>query len=166
MHASAAPLLRAGALLQARRMLRSRATIVVLIAAAACASRAPTPATPAEPPAPAAAPVDPTLRAPGGQDTVVQIVTMTLKPEAEQPFVEYATAFAERVYASEPGTLTYVLTKHPTEPHTYVWFERYKDADAAKAHTSTPAMADAMAKLRGWLAKPPVIVVYPQVAPR
>ena len=45
-----------------------------------------------------------------------------------------ARAFADLVYANEPGTLLYVLTKHPTREHTYVWVERYRNAVAAERH--------------------------------
>lgn len=41
--------------------------------------------------------------------------------------------FAEKVHANEPGTLLYVLTKHPDEPHTYLWIERYRDQTALRS---------------------------------
>ena len=60
-----------------------------------------------------------------------------------------ARAFADLVYANEPGTLLYVLTKHPTREHTYVWVERYRDAVAAERHRDSSYMAEVRPKFAG-----------------
>lgn len=100
----------------------------------------------------------------GNKDSVTLLVTVTLKPESEQSFLAYVPDLV-RMSLEEPGVILYVMTKHPTEPHTYVAVERYRDAAAFKAHNESPHMADAMAKLPGWITKPPQVVPLSQIAP-
>jgi quinol monooxygenase YgiN len=50
---------------------------------------------------------------------------MTVKAEHEQEFLNYAANTARTVHENEPDTILHVLHKHPTEPYTYVWVERY-----------------------------------------
>ena len=44
----------------------------------------------------------------GNEDVVTLLVTMTVKPEYEQEFLDFAAYFAEKVHADEPDTLLYV----------------------------------------------------------
>lgn len=74
----------------------------------------------------------------GNSEVVTLIVEMTVKPEYEQEFLDYVASFVEKVHANEPGTLLYVLTSHPTEPHTYLWVERYRNQEALQAHMEAP----------------------------
>jgi quinol monooxygenase YgiN len=102
----------------------------------------------------------------GNSDTITLIVTMTFKPEHEQEFVELAAATAQTVHEQEPGTILYVLHQHATAPHSYVWVERYRDAEALQAHTQAPYMAEAMNKLPNWFSKPPELIQLSQIVPR
>jgi quinol monooxygenase YgiN len=101
----------------------------------------------------------------GSAGTVTVIGTMKVKPEHEQEFVETATRLVETVHEQEPGTILYVLHKHPSEAHTYVRVERYRDAQAHEAHQATPYFAAAVAKLPDWLAGPPKFEDFRQLAP-
>jgi quinol monooxygenase YgiN len=87
----------------------------------------------------------------GGSEAVTLVVTMEIKPEFEAAFLEEAAQFAEKVYANEPGTLLYVLTKHPTREHTYVWVERYRDNAAGEAHRGTSYMAEIRPRLQEYV---------------
>jgi quinol monooxygenase YgiN len=104
----------------------------------------------------------------GNADVVIQLVTMTVKPEYEQEFLDFAAYFVEKVHANEPGTLLYVLTKHPTEPHTYLWVERYRDQAAAQAHAEAPYFGEAMSRIQDpkWWAKPGELLLLTQVVPQ
>jgi quinol monooxygenase YgiN len=82
------------------------------------------------------------------------VSTMTFKPEHEQEFLDLALPFVAKVRALEPDTLLYVLARHPTEPHTFVWIERYPSQAAFTAHKNTPYMKEAFPIVLGWLAKP------------
>ena len=104
----------------------------------------------------------------GDSDVVTQVVTMAVKPEYEQEFLDLASHTVNEVHANEPGTLLYVLTKHPTEPHTYVWVERYRNQEALKAHGETPYIAEAMSRVQDpeWWAKPHEMLQLAQVMPK
>lgn len=101
----------------------------------------------------------------GDANVVTLVVTMTIHPDKEREFVDFAAATVHKVHESEPGALLYALHRHPTEPHTYVWVERYRNAEALSAHTEAPYMVDAMSKLPGWLSAPPELVQLSQISP-
>lgn len=101
----------------------------------------------------------------GDASVVSLVVTMTLKPEREAEFLAAAREIAAKVHAGEPGVLLYALTRHPTEPHTYVWVERYADAAALDSHGQAPYMKEVLSLLPGWLARPPVMLKLAQVLP-
>ena len=104
----------------------------------------------------------------GNADVVTQLVTMTLNPEYEQEFLDFAAYFAEKVHANESGTLLYVLTKHPTESHTYVWVGRYRDHAALQAHGEAPYFSEVISRMQdpAWWAKPGEILLLTQVVPQ
>ncbi len=102
----------------------------------------------------------------GDSNVITLIVTMTIKPEHEAEFVAFATSIAQAVHAREPGTILYVLHEHPTEPHTYVWVERYRDPEALSAHQQAPYIAEAMSRLPNWLSKAPELTQLKQIAPK
>lgn len=101
-----------------------------------------------------------------GDSAVITLVgTMTVVAEREDEFLELATRTARAVHEREPGTILYALHRHPTEPHAYVWVERYRSAEALKAHNEAPSIAEAMAKLPNLLSKPPELIQMNQVVP-
>ena len=130
--------------------------LLFAIALTAACSKPPAPQAPA-PQAP------PSLH--GSRNVVSLVVTMAIKPEHEQEFLELARVTAAKVHSDEPGVLLYVLTKHPTEPSTYVWLERYRDAAAVEAHMQSAHLKAALTKLPGLLAKPPQGMKLEQVLP-
>jgi quinol monooxygenase YgiN len=101
----------------------------------------------------------------GDSNVITLIGTMTVKAEHEQEFLNYAANTARTVHENEPGTILYVLHKHPTEPYTYVWVERYRDAEALEGHTNAPHIAEAMTRLPNWLSKPPELMELKQLLP-
>ncbi len=101
----------------------------------------------------------------GDSRVITLIGTMAIKPEHEHEFVDLAVRTAQTVHESEPGTVLYVMHKHPTKPHAYVWVERYRDAEALKAHTEAPHIAEAMGNLANWLSKPPELIQLSQIVP-
>lgn len=101
----------------------------------------------------------------GDSDVITLVGSMAIKPEHEREFVDFATRTVQTVHEKEPGTILYVLHKHPTEPYTYVWVERYRDAEALKVHTEAPYIAEAMGKLPNWLSKPPELIQLNQIVP-
>jgi quinol monooxygenase YgiN len=73
----------------------------------------------------------------GDANTITLVVTIPIKPESEQAFLDTARDFISLVGDKEPGTLLYSVSKHPTQPHSVVWVERYRDQATADAHTET-----------------------------
>ena len=102
----------------------------------------------------------------GDGEAITLVVTMPVKAEREADFLDLCAAFAAWVHANEPGTLLYVLTKHPSREHTYVWVERYRDEAAMTAHRESPRLAEAFPKLRDCLDGAPEMLRLEQVGPR
>lgn len=90
---------------------------------------------------------------------------MSVKAEHEREFLDFATNTVRTVHEKEPGTILYVLHKHPTEPYTYVWVERYCSAEALEIHTNAAYIAEAMRRLPNWLSKPPDLIQLRQIVP-
>jgi len=102
----------------------------------------------------------------GDSNVVTLVVTVTIKPEQEQAYLDASREFILKVHQAEPGIVLYALNKHDSEPHTYVWVERYRDEAALADHVKTPHMAAIMSKVGDWLAKPPTILKLRQVLPQ
>jgi quinol monooxygenase YgiN len=101
----------------------------------------------------------------GDASTFTQLITMTVKPEEEQRFLETARRGVELVQANEPRVLLYVLTRHPDRAHTFVWVERYADEAAREHHGSMSYMAELLSVVRDCLAAPPERLVLEQLEP-
>jgi len=106
---------------------------------------------------------DPTSQ--GNAATFTQLITMEIKPEEEQRFLETAHRGVELVQANEPGVVLYVLTRHPDRPHTFVWLERYENEAARELHGSTEYMPELLTVVRECLASPPERLVLEQLEP-
>lgn len=103
----------------------------------------------------------------GNSGVITQIVTMTLKPEYDEDFIDLARRVVEKVHENEPGTLLYFLTRHSSEPRTYIWLERYRDEAALQTHGQAPYMKETMERVQDptWWAKPIELVSVKQVVP-
>ena len=101
----------------------------------------------------------------GNSDTITFVVTVTIKPEHEMDYVAMMPAMETTILANEPDTLLHAVHAHPTEPHTYVVIERYRNADAVNTHGETPYLREAVGKLEAWLAKPIEFLQLRQIAP-
>jgi quinol monooxygenase YgiN len=91
-----------------------------------------------------------------------EVITLTgvihLKPEYAQDYERFAASAAEMVRTNEPGTLLYLVQRHPVEPHAYIFVERYRDGEALKAHSSSPLLRQAMKNLGEWCVRPPEVL--------
>jgi quinol monooxygenase YgiN len=102
-----------------------------------------------------------------GQEGVVSlVVTMTVKPENEQEFLDICRAFAAYVHTHYAGVLLYSLNKDPRLEHTYVWIERYVDDEAIRNKAATSEYKAAVAKVLPLLSKPPEGRRLLQVVPK
>jgi quinol monooxygenase YgiN len=100
---------------------------------------------------------------PEGSEILMFTGTTTIKPEHEEAYVAVTKATAEMIRRHEPDTLLHLSYRHPTEPHTYVFVERYRNADAVRAHAEAPYFREAMGKVQDWLAKPPDVLQLTEI---
>ena len=73
---------------------------------------------------------------------------------------ELKTAIADLVAAvrdGEPGTLVYAAAQETDEPEVFWFYELYDSPDAAAAHSSGTALADAATRMSGLLAGRPEV---------
>jgi quinol monooxygenase YgiN len=73
---------------------------------------------------------------------------------------ELRAAIADLVAAvrdGEPGTLVYAAAQDTEEPDAFWFYELYDSPDAAAAHSSGVALADAATRMRGLLAGRPEV---------
>jgi quinol monooxygenase YgiN len=83
---------------------------------------------------------------------------MYIKAQHVQDYENFAASAAEHVKDNEPGTLLYLVQRHPFEPYAYTFVERYRDAEAMKAHSSSLLLGEAMKNLREWWVRPPEVL--------
>lgn len=87
---------------------------------------------------------------------------LTMAVEIEPSHLEEFRAAVERLAASartESGVLGYWVGEDVADSHRYFFVERYADDAALQRHQATPACADYLADLPGWLARPTVATI-------
>ena len=91
---------------------------------------------------------------------MAQMAAVAKLTAAEGKGDELAAVIAElvgAVGASEPDTLVYAAARDNDDPDVFWFYELYGSADAAAAHASGTALADAGQKMRGLLAGRPEV---------
>jgi quinol monooxygenase YgiN len=68
------------------------------------------------------------------------------------------------VAENEPETLTYVCHRSAADPNLFVFFERYSDEEAFKAHGASERFAQLVGELAGKVTKAPELEVLDEVA--
>ena len=93
------------------------------------------------------------------------IVVARLKAlEGKEAILETALRNMVKKVASEDGTETYTLHKSGKEPTLFMFYEKYKDADALKRHSATPHFKTLFKTIQPMLAAPPEIEMYEELA--
>jgi quinol monooxygenase YgiN len=67
------------------------------------------------------------------------------------------------VTREEPGTLVYLLHRGRKEQRTFLFYERYADAEAFDRHGKTSAIQGLFKALQGMLDGPPSIELYDEL---
>ncbi|HWC30765.1 MAG TPA: putative quinol monooxygenase [Dehalococcoidia bacterium] len=98
-------------------------------------------------------------------EAVTLILTMPIKAEFEGDFLAMSREFVAKIHANEPGTLLFVITRHPEREHTYVLVERYRDEAAFAVHRDSPYLAAIRPKLAQYLDGRPELLRLEQVIP-
>jgi quinol monooxygenase YgiN len=90
------------------------------------------------------------------------VATIKVKPGAGASFEAIAKELIAKVRANEPGCKLYVL--HRAEaPDTYVFLERYADAEAVTAHRGSEYFKSLGRKMGDFMAGPPEVLRLTEV---
>ncbi len=66
--------------------------------------------------------------------------------------------------SEEEGTLVYTLHQDQNDPAVFLFYEKYKDADALVAHSSTPHFKELFKTIKPLLEGNPEIAMYNELA--
>ena len=93
------------------------------------------------------------------------IVVAKLKAKTgEETKMEEALGSLVAKVAQEEGTLTYTLHRSQKDPSIFMLYEKYQDAAALKAHSSTPYFKELFSALQSQLEGAPEIEMYEELA--
>jgi quinol monooxygenase YgiN len=79
---------------------------------------------------------------------ITQTVTLTMKAGAEDKAIATLKELTEAVKANEPGVMCYIAHRSQKDPSKIIFFEVYKDEEAAANHSRQPHMAKMFASAR------------------
>ena len=93
------------------------------------------------------------------------IVVAKLKAqEGKEATLEAALRDMVKKVASEDGTEVYTLHRSSEDPALFMFYEKYKDADALKIHSTSPYFKALFATVQPLLAAPPDIAMFEELA--
>ena len=90
-----------------------------------------------------------------------EIATIKVKDDKIEEAKKLFAQLAAGVRADEPGTLAYIPHQRQDEPATFIFYEKYSDMDAFKAHGAN--LAKRGKDFAGVMAGPPEIVMVDEV---
>lgn len=93
-------------------------------------------------------------------------VTVKIKPEQRDRFLEVIEDDSICSVRDEPGCLRFEVLQDRSDPDTYYFFEAYKDEAAFQAHAETPHFLRWRAAADEVLREPPERVALAGVFPR
>jgi quinol monooxygenase YgiN len=93
---------------------------------------------------------------------MVVIAKLKAKAGAEAKMEEALRGMVAKV-SQEDGTLTYTLHRAQQDPGVFLFYEKYKDADALKAHSATPYFKELFSFLKPLLDGAPEIDMYDEL---
>ncbi len=93
-------------------------------------------------------------------------VTLKVKPDRRQQFLEVVEDDAVSSVRDEPGCVDFQVLQDQTDPDTYYFYEVYRDEEAFKAHGQTPHFARWNAASLEVLQKPTTRLPLTRVFPR
>jgi autoinducer 2-degrading protein len=93
-------------------------------------------------------------------------VTVKVKPEKRDQFLEVIEDDSICSVRDEPGCVRFDVLQDQSDPDMYYFYEVYQDADAFQAHTQTPHLARWRAAAAECLTGPSVALRTNTVFPR
>ena len=94
---------------------------------------------------------------------MIVVAKLKAKTGEEAKMEEALRAMVAKV-AQEQGTLTYTLHRAQQDPSVFLFYEKYEDAAAFKAHSSTPYFKELFGALQSLLEGAPEIEMYDELA--
>ena len=94
---------------------------------------------------------------------MVPVTKLKAKAGEEAKMEEALRGMVAKV-AQEQGTLRYTLHRAQKDPSVFLFYEKYKDAAALKAHSSTPYFKELFGALKPLLDGAPEIEMYDELA--
>jgi quinol monooxygenase YgiN len=94
---------------------------------------------------------------------MVVVAKLKAKSGEEAKMEEALRGMVEKV-AQEPGTLTYTLHRSQNDPSLFLFYEKYTDGEALKAHSSTDYFKELFGALPSMLDGAPEIEMYDELA--
>jgi quinol monooxygenase YgiN len=92
------------------------------------------------------------------------VVAKLIAKTGEEAKMEAALRDMVAKVAQEPGTLTYTLHRSRKDPNVFLFYEKYEDEAALKAHSSTPYFKELFGELKSLLDGAPEIEMYDELA--
>lgn len=93
-------------------------------------------------------------------------VTVKVKPDQRDRFLEVIEDDATASVRDEPGCVDFQVLQDRADPDTYYFYEVYRDEEAFKAHGQTPHFARWRAASEEVLQEPPSRLALTRVLPR
>jgi autoinducer 2-degrading protein len=85
------------------------------------------------------------------------VVTIHIKPEYRQPFIEAMLDDARNSVQNEPGCLLFNVVQDEADPNCIYLYEVYRNAQAFEHHTQTPHFIRWVDTTKDWFAQPVII---------
>lgn len=87
----------------------------------------------------------------------ILVVTIDIKPEHREAFIEAMLEDARGSRENEPGCVRFDVIQDEANPNRIYLYEVYRDRAAFEAHLQTPHFLKWQATVKDWFASPPVV---------
>lgn len=94
---------------------------------------------------------------------IVIVASFKAQPEKESKLEELLKSIVPRVQ-EESGVVNYVLHRAIGDPGTFMFYESYQDKEALEFHSNTPYFKELISTAMPYLAEPPEIKMYKDLA--
>ena len=94
---------------------------------------------------------------------MIVIAKLKAKSGEESKMADALRAMVSKV-EKEEGTLVYTLHQAQNDPTQFLFYEKYADGEALKAHSSTPYFKELFGTLKPLLDGAPEIEMYTEIA--
>jgi quinol monooxygenase YgiN len=98
------------------------------------------------------------------EDSMIVVVALMKAQAGKEQEMEKALRDMIPKVETEEGTLAYALHRVKKEPQKFLMYEKYRDKEALKHHSSTPYFTELFGKIGHLLDGTPTIEIYEMLA--